>query len=521
MRRILFLALCASCGAVDLDPEDGVSTGRQRLVPLQTPCTFASGSMTIVLAPGELGFLERRASDSALLVNGDVCGTAPNIAKSTTATSATITGDSVGSETMILDYSNGLFLRGTAGATGIAINLLGGGSDAVQFRMSTSRDTVRAGANGIDVSADNTRDVTLAGVAALTFTLGDGDDVFNASYAGALGAPLTLPLTVFGGAGDDQLTGGDGNDTLNGDTGNDTLSGGASLIDSDVFVGAAGADTVTYASRSTSVTITVGAGADDGAATESDDVQSDVEIVIGGSAADTFTGTAGAQEFFGGAGDDVFLMGLLASTGAGADVIHGEAGIDTADYSARLEAITVTMDGVTANDGAGEGDDIEADVEQLKCPTAAVACTVIGNLLDNVLFAGGGIDTLDGAAGDDTFVPAATLGADRYIGGTGVDLVDFSGFGAALDVRMDDVASTTHGKRIANDVENLKCPTASACTVLGNAGANHVWGSTQSDSINGAGGDDLIETSGGSDTVDCGDGSDILIGAATATACEL
>lgn len=477
--------------------------------------------MTIVLAPGELGFLERRVSDSALLVNGDECGTAPAIAKSTSATSATITGDSVGGETMILDYSNGLFLRGTAGAPGIVVNLLGGGTDVVQVRMSISRDTVRAGANGLDVSSDNIRDVTLAGVASLTVTLGDGDDVFNASNGGPLGAALALPLTVFGGPGDDQLTGGDANDTLNGDTGNDTLSGGASLTDSDVFIGGAGNDTVTYAARSTSVTVSVGAGADDGAATESDDVQSDVEIVVGGSGADTFTGTTGAQQFFGGAGDDVFLMGLLASTGAGADVIHGEAGSDTVDYSARLEAITVTMDGNAANDGAGEGDDIEADVEQLKCPTAAVACTVTGNALDNVLFAGGGVDTLDGAAGDDTFVPAATLGADRYIGGVGVDVVDFSSFGAALNVRMDDVASTTHGKRIANDVENLKCPTASACTVLGNAGANHLWGSSQSDSLDGAGGDDFIETNGGSDTVDCGDGSDILIGAATASACEL
>jgi serralysin len=57
--------------------------------------------------------------------------------------------------------------------------------------------------------------------------------------------------------------------------------------------------------------------------------------------------------------------------------------------------------------------------------------------------------------------------------------------------------------------------------VLGNAGNNHVWGSTAADSINAAGGDDFVETNGGSDTVDCGDGSDILLGAATATACEL
>lgn len=523
MRRLAVLVLCVSCGGVERDPSREVASGHQRLVPLQTPCTFASGAMTIVLAPGELGFLERRASDSALLVNGDPCGVAPAIAKSTTATSATVSGDSVGGETMVVDYSNGVFLRGSAGAPGLVINLLGGGTDVVQVRMSATRDTVKAGANGLDVSGDSVRDVTLAGVTSLTVTLGDGDDVFNASAGGALGAAFSLPVTVFGGLGDDQLTGGDGDDTLNGDTGADTLNGGASLTDSDVYVGGAGTDTVTFAARTTSVTVTVGAGADDGAATESDDVQADVEVVVGGSAADTFTGTSGAQQFFGGAGDDVFVMGLLASTGAGGDVVHGEAGVDTADYSARLEAITVTMDGNAANDGAasGEGDDVEADVEVLKCPTAAVTCTVTGNALDNMLFAGGGADVLDGAAGDDTFVTAATLGADRYVGGVGVDLVDLSGFGAAVNVRMDDVASSTHGKRIATDVENLKCPTASACTVLGNAGANHVWGSTQADTLDGAGGDDLIETNGGADVVECGDGSDILLGAATASNCEL
>ncbi|MFZ5438761.1 MAG: calcium-binding protein [Myxococcota bacterium] len=514
-------------------PEGGVDarTERQRLAPLQSPCVFvaASGSLSIVLAPGEVGFLERRAADSALLINGDVCNSAGGVApfaKSTTATTATITGSAAGGETMVLDFLNGPFLRGTAATPGLVLDLAGGGTDEVQLRLTGARDVVRAGVNGWDVTGDGTRDVTLANVSHVTVTLGDGDDVFSALGGGTLGAPVALDVTGYGGPGDDSLTGGSGDDTLFGDTGADVLSGGTSASDADTLSGGAGTDTVSYATRSAGVTVTVGAGSNDGEAGEQDDVQADVETVIGGAGADTFTGTSGAQTFSGGAGDDTFRMGLLASTGAGADTVFGEAGVDTVDYGARLEAVTVTMDFNVANDGntaSGEGDNVRADVERLICPTAAVSCTVTGNALNNVLVTGGGVDTLDGAAGDDVFV-VTSGGADRLVGGAGIDRVDFSTYGATIDVRMDDVPSTTEGKRIAADVEDLVCPTASACTVLGNALNNHLEGSSQLDHLSSAGGDDLVETNGGVDVVDCGDGSDILFGSGAApvgTTCEL
>lgn len=529
-RTLLVFVVLAGCGGAAPEPAaERPAFDRRPLAPLQSPCVFSAttSSLTIVLAPGEVGFLERRASDSALLINGDVClsagGQAP-FAKSTTASSASITGSAGGGETMVLDYLNGPFLRGTAATPGLALDLAGGGTDEVQVRLTGLRDQVRAGAAGIDVTGDGVRDVTLANVSHVTVTLGDGDDVFSALGGGSLGAALALDLTVYGGPGDDVLTGGDGDDTLSGDVGADTLSGGSTASDTDTLSGGAGLDTATWSTRSASVTVTVGAGADDGESGEQDDVQADIEIVVGGAGDDAFTGTAGAQTFYGGAGDDTFHMGLLASTGAGGDTVYGEAGLDTVDYTARLEALTVTMDFNVANDGAsGEGDNVRADVERLVCPTAAVACTVTGNALPNVFVTGGGVDTLDGAGGDDVFV-LGSGGADRLIGGAGVDRVDLSAFGATVDVRMDDVASTTQGKRIATDVEDLVCPTAHACTVLGNAGANHLWGSSQADALSSSGGDDLVETNGGADVVDCGDGSDILFGSGASpvgTTCEL
>jgi Ca2+-binding RTX toxin-like protein len=533
------IALCLlaiACGPVPIAPSERPESQRDRqgLAPLASPCVFtvATGAMVITLAASEQGFLEKRASDSALLINGDTCNAVGGaIARSTTALSATITGDVNGGETLVLDYLNGPFLKGTALAPGLVIDLAGGGTDVVQVRMSPLKETVRAGSNGWDISGDGLRDFTLANVDSVVVTLGDGDDVFSAQGGGSLGGPTpsTLPLTVYGGPGNDTLTGGDGNDTLYGDVGDDTLCGGTSLTDGDVYSGGAGTDTVTYAGRTGAVTITVGAGANDGFGSETDDITADVEIVVGGNGDDSFTGWTGPQTFYGGPGDDTFHMGLLASTGAGADTILGEAGEDTADYGARLEAVTVTMDLNVANDGAaGEGDNVHSDVERFICPTAAVVCNVTGNALDNRITGGGGADVLNGGAGDDTFVMGANggigAGADVLIGGPGVDVVDFTSFGAALDVRMDDVASVTQSKRIGLDVENLICPGATACTVTGNALNNHLWGSTQADTLSGGGGDDFIETNGGADVVDCGDGSDILIGAGASvvgTTCEL
>ena len=525
------VVLCLGCGESGSTAERPES-GRQGLAPLASPCVFTpgTGGLVIVLAAGEQGYLERRASDSALLINGDLCTSSGGaFAKATTALSATITGDASGGETFVLDFVNGTFLKGTALAPGLVIDLAGGGTDVLQVRMSVNRDVVRGGVNGWDVTGDGVRDFTLANADSVTTTLGDGDDVFSAAGGGSLGAasPSTLPLFVYGGDGDDLLTGGDGNDSLFGDLGADTLNGGASLVDSDVYSGGGGTDTVTYSSRAGAITDTVGAGANDGFSSETDDVTADVEIVVGGAGDDSFTGWTGGQTFFGGAGDDTFHMGLLASTGAGPDAVHGEAGEDTVDYGARLEAVTATMDLSVANDGnagAGESDNVYADVERFICPTAAVVCTVTGNALDNHLTGGGGADVLNGGAGDDTFVMGATVGADVISGGTGVDVVDFSGFGASLNVRMDDVGSVTQGKRLGLDVEDLVCPTASVCTVTGNALNNHLWGSSQLDTLSGMGGDDLIETRGGADVVDCGDGSDILIGTGASpvgVTCEL
>jgi Ca2+-binding RTX toxin-like protein len=528
---------CQPPTTTDFGDVSGVEEIAEPLAALGTAPTFATGTLTVTLASGETAIISKHAVSGNILVN-DVFATG---ATSAAVKTIAVTGAG-GAETVIIDFANGTFAPGTATAAGIQI-AMGAGADVFKLRgAGASGDTITVGgtALAIDIAfnVDAYKDITVtgSGTIASTYSLGGGNDVFNATAGtyGTGGAAFAGAVTVYGGLGDDTLTTGNGNDTLYGDLGNDTLSGGTSASDTDTYNGGGGTDTVTYAARSAAVTVFVGdnaMGKTDGESGESDDIKVDCEIVRGGSGNDTFTGTTGDQTFYGGAGNDTFDMGLLASTGAGNDTVYGEAGTDTVTYASRIEAVTVTMDLNVANDGnatASETDNVRDDVENFICPTAAVVCTVTGNALDNSITGGAGADVLAGGAGDDTFIVGATggigAGADSFAGGAGIDTVNFAAFAAVIDVIMDGTASATQAKVIGTDVENLTCPSASACVVTGNASANRIVGSSAADTITAAGGDDFIETAGGNDTVDCGDGSDILYytaGTPVPTACEL
>jgi len=172
-----------------------------------------------------------------------------------------------------------------------------------------------------------------------TLTGGPGRDVIcghggNDTLRGLGGDDVLL-----GGDGHDRLDGGDGNDSASGGAGSDTLRGGLGDDDlsgdagEDLFVaeaapdgaddmrGGSGYDAVTYAARGGAVQVTLGGGADDGAAGEGDDV-SRVQGVSGGAGADQLVGS-GADEALAGLGGNDVLDG-----GAGWDAFVGGAGND-------------------------------------------------------------------------------------------------------------------------------------------------------------------------------------------------
>ena len=201
-------------------------------------------------------------------------------------------------------------------------------------------DNVRGFITGIEGGSGD--DVLESGPLGTLVAGGDGDDRL---VAGPLG------VTVTGGAGDDELLGADGDDMLIGGPGADALSGGG------------GRDQADYYEHTEPLTLTIGDGANDGAAGEGDDIRGDVEEVGGGDGADLIVGNDEPNGLAGGPGRDTLrglggadrLLGLgdgdLLDPGSGADDVRA-GGHDT------LELVDGETDFVRCG---GTGPAIDAD----------------------------------------------------------------------------------------------------------------------------------------------------------------
>jgi Ca2+-binding RTX toxin-like protein len=140
-----------------------------------------------------------------------------------------------------------------------------------------------------------------------------------------VGNKAFIAIDVDAGGGNDSISGGRLNDTILGNAGDDYLFGGGGNDiltggdDSDLILGGDGdLDTADYRDESASLNITLDGVANDGASGEEDNVELDIERVIGGSGADTISAESrpliGVDEgvffiyppvaFFGGPGND-------------------------------------------------------------------------------------------------------------------------------------------------------------------------------------------------------------------------
>jgi Ca2+-binding RTX toxin-like protein len=249
---------------------------------------------------------------------------------------------------------------------------------------------------------------------------GAGNDTL--SCAAAVGCTLN------GGAGDDTLNGSTAADTLSGGNGNDTIVPGTGA---DVIVGGAGTDTVSYVGATAAVTVILGA---DGAITSANGAGGDTSIttcenIIGGDGADTLTGNnldnvitggAGVDTMSGGAGNDTFIMAADATLN-GDDVIDGEAGEDTVDWSARSADLTLVLTADVASTPNGEGAEATSmvNIENLICGSGDD--TVTGDSADNLIEGRAGDDTIDSAGGNDIIDPG--LGTNGVTCGSGNDIL--------------------------------------------------------------------------------------------------
>jgi len=264
--------------------------------------------------------------------------------------------------------------------------------------------------------------------------------------------------TLFGGAGDDRLNGGDGDDALFGDTGggagNDTLLGGdgADTLDGggddDMLDGGAGdgTDTVTYASTTAGVRVSL----HDGTATGTE---------VG---SDTLTGF---ESVISGSGDDTLIGGN------GNETLDGDDGADT----------LIGVNGDDVLDG-GDGDD-----------------QLFGDLLvdgNDTLMGGSGNDRLEGLGGNDTLVGGD--GDDTLDGGDGIDTLMYAS--TTNSIRVNLLAGTASGGEAGSDrVSNVEIVIGGDGddTLIGDAGDNILDGGVKVDSLDGGADDDTLD--GGAD----------------------
>jgi uncharacterized repeat protein (TIGR01451 family) len=286
----------------------------------------------------------------------------------------------------------------------------------------------------------------------------------------------------------ENVIGGLGNDTITGSAADNVFDGGPGA---DTFHGGGGSDTVAYSSRTNAINATIDGIANDGQVGEGDNIEPDVENLVGGSGPDQLIGSSAANTLSGGPGND-FLDG-----GPGADTLLGGDGEDTVDYSSRMNPVNVSLDGV-ANDGqSGENDNVGTDVEDMIGGSGND--TLTGSALDNVLIGGPGSDTLNGGPGDD--ILDAGGGADALNGGAGEDVADYSSRTNAVNVSLDGVANdgeSGENDNVGTDVED----------VVGGGGDDILTGNAQANLLDGGDGNDLLDGGLGPDTLVGGPGLD-------------
>ncbi|MFC3616178.1 hypothetical protein ACFORG_20750 [Lutimaribacter marinistellae] len=360
---------------------------------------------------------------------------------------------------------------------------------------------------------------------------------------------------IRGDAGNDSLTGGAGADTLRGGAGDDVLNPGDNDDFDEVDPGA-GNDTIVLSDLmhghvflgnfdiASGVTVTVdGTGNIARVEKGSEGTTTLVDIqtpMLGGGAGiagshqdDTFNVTVvdGGQAYIRGyGGNDTFNIsedpgwlrldygsssvetGVTADLGSGIVSEDGFGGTDTITGTP-LDAFRGTdlgdsIDGSSGDDwleGAGGNDTISGRGGNDRLE---------GEDGDDRLIAGGGDDTLRGGAGNDTLIAGDGEGYSEFDGGTGNDLIDFSGSGSgsfalahfSLDTGVSIMVDGT------SDTASVHKGTGGTTTVVGARNAmeiDHLWlfGSYQDDTITAtasADGDLRIRGYGGNDTIHVG-----------------
>jgi Ca2+-binding RTX toxin-like protein len=478
--------LLVACNGPEPQTYDFDATGFDGVTSQSIPvlaagdCAIAgNGDLTLQVADDELLYVFKRVTDGKIVANALTMGGGECATTATTTRKIAIgpAAASTGNHKVLIDFLNGTFAPGVKATTGvvhtpgIVINFTGGlGTDDVTVRGTTGVDSWVLGSgtyDGIDLNADKAPDIKLVNVDTVKLTTGPGADVLTGMgiTTSQATSAFGLPMTVFGGDGNDTITTGavGVQNVLDGGDGDDIFLQQNNKA-SDQIVGGNGRDTVDYRSRTVTtvpLTITLGSVAanndGDGSGTpEGDDLGADLEIIYGGAGDDTIDGSLATAAEAATVANGSWLLKLIG--GAGNDTLTGGTGKDSLD--------------------GGDGDD-----------------TLIGGDGDDTLIGGNGVDTADYS--DHTSVTVSMI----YVSGAGCGTVANS---------EKDVFNTTVA---TPDIENLR-GSPGADTLTGSAKDNIIWGGAGNDTISGGDGADTLYGEVGTDNISGGNGNDVLIGGA-------
>ena len=331
------------------------------------------------------------------------------------------------------------------------------------------------GADEMDGGAGNdTFYVDNAGDRVIELADGGSDTVFaSASFSLVGGFAEILTLT---GTGAINATGNALANLISANAGNNILNGGA------------GVDTLSYASATAGVTVSLGL---------------TTAQATGGSGSDT---VLGFENLTGSAFNDVLTGNALNNLllgGAGNDIIDGAAGIDTVSYAGSTSAVIISLALSTPQATGGGGLDTLTGIEVL-----------IGTSYNDSLTGDGANNTLDGGAGNDLIEGGA--GNDILEGGTGIDTASYAGAGAGVTVNLATVPAQNTLGAGSDTLKNFE-------NVIGSAFADILTGTAVANTLDGGAGDDLLNGGAGNDILKGGAGIDTAsyLGALTAVTVSL
>ncbi|MCG7392165.1 cadherin domain-containing protein [Microvirga sp. ACRRW] len=315
----------------------------------------------------------------------------------------------------------------------------------------------------------------------------------------------------------DTLNGKAGNDRLIGDAGDDTLMGGAG---EDILDGGIGTDTASYADAGGDVVANL-----DNPSLNSGDAFNDtyvsIENLTGSSHKDRLSGNGANNVLDGGDDNDTLLGGGGQDTligGRGNDELDGGTGADTLSGGAGNDTYFVDDSGDKVVEAIGQGNDIvtasvsyaldaTAEVEELYAAAGSTpinltgsnsANKIYGNGGDNILNGGLGADTLQGYAGDDTYI--IDNAGDVIIEAAGAD----QGFDKVV-IGADFQADHTYRLTAFDNVEAIEAlNSAGNVNLTGNSGSNFIIGNDGKNILDG--GIDTVR-----DTLQGGKGDDTYI----------